>query len=299
MKKISKNNTHFIVNDLNDNFWHNFEESGWENYTYIVFDVFLEKNCSYIDIGAWIGPTVLYGCQRAKCCYAIEPDPVAFKILQDNISLNQKLKDKIILFNGCLGETCGEVKLGISSGLSGCGFGDSVSSLLFSESEKSLKVASITIEKFIERYNIKDCNFIKMDIEGGEIILLPSMKDYLQKNKPTLYISLHPNWFRNIEKDSRMIIDILTTYNHLYFDNGKSIQKDDLYRKLLQKKNITLIATEDRRWFPLNCFYKRMMMEIRQRGVVSLGRKILDKISNPYHKVLFAALTLTAPYFWV
>src|SRR4030042_5722802 len=161
MKKITKNNIHFFVNELNDKFWHSFEKIGWENYTYIVFDVFLKKKYSYIDVGAWIGPTVLYGCQRAKCCYAIEPDPIAFKILQDNISLNPFLKNKITLFNGCLGETCGLIRLGISSGLSDCGFGDSVSSILFPESEKSLTVHSLTIEKLIERYNIEDCNFIK------------------------------------------------------------------------------------------------------------------------------------------
>ena len=280
MKKISKNNIHFFVNDLNDKFWHSFGKNGWENYTYIAFDVFLKKNRSYIDIGAWIGPTVLYGCQRAKCCYAIEPDPVAFKILQDNISLNPCLKNKITLFNGCLGETCGLVGLGISFGLNDCGFGDSVSSMLFPESEKSLTVNSLTIEKLTERYNIEDCNFLKMDIEGGETILLPSMKDYLQKNKPTLHISLHPNWFRDIEKDSRMIIDVLKMYKYLFFDNGKIIKRDDLYGILLRKKNITLVATEAGSWFPLFCLYKRVMMEINQRGVASLYRKILDKVSH-------------------
>ena len=280
MKKITKNKIHFFVNDLNDKFWHNFEKNGWENYTYIAFDVFLEKNCSYIDVGAWIGPTVLYGCQRAKYCYAIEPDPVAFKTLQDNISLNPSLKNKITLFNGCLGEMCGEVRLGVSSGLSACGFGDSVSSMIFSGSEKSINVKSLTIEKLIERYNIEGCNFIKMDIEGGETILLPSMKDYLQKNKPTLHISLHPNWFRDIEKDSRIIAHVLTMYKYLFFDNGQKIKRDDLYRLLLQKKNITLVATEVKCWFPLFCLVKRVMMEIKQRGAVSLGKRVLDRLNN-------------------
>jgi FkbM family methyltransferase len=282
VKKISKTNLHFFVNDLNDKFWHNFEKIGWENYTYIVFDVFLKKNCSYIDIGAWIGPTVLYGCQRAKHCFALEPDPVAFKTLQDNVNLNPSLKNKITLFNGCLGATCGEVRLGISSGLSDCGFGDSVSSMIFSESEKSIKVNSLTIEKLIERYNIEDCNFIKMDIEGGETILLPSMMDYLRKNKPTLYLSLHPNWFRDMEKDSRIITNVLMTYKYLFFDNGPRIKRDDLYGLLLQKKNITLVATEVKRWFPLFCMGKRGLMEIKQRGVVSLGKRILDRIINPH-----------------
>lgn len=44
-------------------FWKN---KSWERNTQKIFDKFLDSNHSYIDIGAWIGPTVLYGAQIAK-----------------------------------------------------------------------------------------------------------------------------------------------------------------------------------------------------------------------------------------
>ena len=62
-------------------FWKN---KSWERNTHKIFDKFLDSNHSYIDIGAWIGPTVLYGAQIAKKVYAIEPDPIAFKELEKN-----------------------------------------------------------------------------------------------------------------------------------------------------------------------------------------------------------------------
>src|ERR1700687_4776653 len=38
----------------------------------------------YIDVGAWIGPTLLYGCQLAKMAYGLEPDPIAFAELEQH-----------------------------------------------------------------------------------------------------------------------------------------------------------------------------------------------------------------------
>jgi len=79
-KLIHKNGKKFYVNtSKNEWFWNQVETNLWEPDTFKIFDKFIDKEHSYIDIGAWIGPTVLYGCQISKHCYAIEPDPIAFK----------------------------------------------------------------------------------------------------------------------------------------------------------------------------------------------------------------------------
>ena len=86
--KIEKNDKTFFVDSSNNtSFWAQLQVGVWEPETFKIFDIFLDKNHSYIDLGAWIGPTVLYGCQNAKFCYAVEPDPVAFKNLKNNIDL--------------------------------------------------------------------------------------------------------------------------------------------------------------------------------------------------------------------
>ena len=46
-----------------------------------------------------------------------------------------------------------------------------------------------------------------MDIEGGEIILVPALKNFLQTYKPALFISLHPFYLR--QSDIKRIINIL------------------------------------------------------------------------------------------
>ena len=94
--KIEKNGKTFFVNSSNNaSFWASMQVGVWEPETFKIFDIFLDKNHSYVDLGAWIGPTVLYGCQNAKFCYAIEPDPVALKQLKNNEDLNPNLISRI------------------------------------------------------------------------------------------------------------------------------------------------------------------------------------------------------------
>lgn len=248
MMEIKKNKKNFFVTSPDTpgtkNFWIKIEKNKWENDTFKVFDAFLDKKHSYVDIGAWVGPTVLYGCQLAKHCYAIEPDPVAFEILHNNIKLNPTIKDKITTYNICIGHISGKIKLGTKTQ-----FGDSMSSILFSNSEKRLFVESVTFEEFVAKNKIKNCNFIKIDIEGGEAIILPTMKAYLQRNKPVLFLSLHPFWFRDRVNDSRKIIEVLKIYKNIFYRTGRSIKLNELFNVLIsmdETENFSIIVTD--RW---------------------------------------------------
>ena len=198
----------------------------WERNTHKIFDKFLDPNYSYIDIGAFIGATVLYGAQIAKKVYAIEPDPIAFKELEKNVMLNPGLKEKIELHKKCINIFSGKVRFGnCSTG------GDSMSSLQFSAAKTSWIVDGITFEDFIKENHILDFNFIKMDIEGGEALILPTMKNYLKINKPVLYLSLHQPFFKNPRKDTEEIIDTLEIYANIYSSDGKKINFLDLMSK--------------------------------------------------------------------
>jgi FkbM family methyltransferase len=213
----------------------------YEPNTHKIFDKFLDPNYSYIDIGAFIGSTVLYGAHLAKKVYAIEPDPIAFKELQKNVSLNPLLQKKIEIHQKCLCTCSEKVKFGsMSKG------GDSMSSLLFANSKTSWVVDGITFQEFINENNITDCNFIKMDIEGGELLVLPSMEKYLEKEKPILYLSMHPHFFKNPKNDTKKIIDVLKIYKNIYTDERKKIELNDLLTEKRLKKRYAILATDNK-----------------------------------------------------
>lgn len=217
-------------------FW---KYKSWERETYRIFDRYLDKDHSYIDIGAWIGPTILYGAHIAKKAYAIEPDPLAFKELEKNVSLNPTLKGKIELHEKCINVYTGKVKFGSPSQ-----GGDTISSLRFGYSKNAWVVEGITFYDFIRENTIADSNFIKMDIEGGEAMVLPTMKEYLIKNKPVLYLSMHPSFFSNPKQDTEKIIDVLNIYRYLYLEGKKIIDVNDLLSKKRLTRRYTIVAAD-------------------------------------------------------
>lgn len=209
-------NVEFNVADTNNqnhiNHWNYVNNGSWEPETFKVFKQFLDNNHSYIDMGAWIGSTVLYGCQIAKHVYAAEPDVIALKYLKNNIKANPTLVDKITLYEGCIADRNGIADIAAPGGKHT--LGQSATSLLYSKVVQLKQVELITFDGFINKYTITDCNFIKMDIEGAEGMVLPTMKEYIQSIKPVLYISFHSKHLNSEIWEN--IIDVLKEYSKFY-----------------------------------------------------------------------------------
>jgi FkbM family methyltransferase len=237
-KKINRYGKTFIVSG-NLKYYIFWRHKSWEEETYRILQRYLDSEHSYIDIGAWIGPTVLYAAQIAKKTYAIEPDPLAFKELEKNVSLNPTFQQKISLHEKCINVTTGKVRFGTPS----MG-GDTISSLRFGDSENAWIVEGITFDDFIKENTITDCNVIKIDIEGAEAIVIPTMIQYLEKYKPTLHLSMHPEFFNDPKKDTVKIIDVLKIYKYVYFEGEKKIELSDLLSKKRLKRRYTLVATD-------------------------------------------------------
>lgn len=219
-------------------FWRSNKQGRWEEKTYHIFHKFLNKNNSYIDIGAWIGLTVLYGTQNSKYCYAIEPDDIARNVLIKNIQKNPKIKN-ITIIKECASNKNGTINLG------GKNLGDSMSSIMNTKNQKkSIKVNCMTFNNLINKYKIHNCNFIKMDIEGAEAIVIPTMHDFFKKNKNTsIMISLHPHLLNSIEEDIKNIIKFAEKFDYILDENLNKITKDFVKNKLKQMNGFDIILT--------------------------------------------------------
>ncbi|WP_433773805.1 FkbM family methyltransferase [Bacillus wiedmannii] len=241
---ISKRKVKFdvVANQHTSTVWNLINNNGWEECTFNIMDRFLNENHSYLDIGAWIGPTVLYGANLAKHGYAIEPDPVAFGELHKNLTLNPQISSKITPINAALSEKTGTTNLYIRSA-----YGDSTPSLIPTLSDHSCTVNCITIQDIIHTHNIKDLNFIKIDVEGSEYSLIPSMKQFLELEQPTLYLSIHPPFLKenlrrkytsddefsyHYNKINRNLIDSLQMYKYLYDAHGNLVNEDTLLNEV-------------------------------------------------------------------
>ena len=93
--KIEKNNCSFLISEDDEysmNWFSNNQLDIWEQDTFHIFEYYKNyKKGIYIDIGAWIGPTVLYCANIYKKVIALEPDPIALSRLKKNISASFKI----------------------------------------------------------------------------------------------------------------------------------------------------------------------------------------------------------------
>lgn len=235
MKRISRNNISFNVDFHNNycvDFWQKYESGEWEPGTTKIFLDYLDAESVAVDVGAEIGATTLFMAKICKAVVSIEPSLLGIEIIKHSLSLNKDLKNKVNLLHGCLADTNEERLYGKNSEL----FND----IHFVNQPGGYKVKSFTIEDIAKKEK-KSIDFIKIDIEGGEYIVLPAMKNFLKIYKPTLLISIHPGFIRgqwhNIFGKFRNIL-------LRYVDNFKlyrSIYGYKYYYDVEERKSISLL----------------------------------------------------------
>ena len=253
--EVRKNNYSIFISDdtYSKNWFSNNQLNKWEQDTFHILEYYkTHKEGIYIDIGAWIGPTVLYSANIYKKVIAIEPDPVALNRLKQNISQNNF--DNIVVIEKGLSSSNGTIEFGGNGEL-----GNSQSTLLISNKDDYLSypglhkkythneivlIETITIETLIEEQNInpENISLMKMDIEGGEKIVVPALVNFLKKYKPNFYISLHRCFLRAHEIEH--IIDILfKIYNKCYVfsDSG---EKKLVNKQIIQTRRINCLVFE-------------------------------------------------------
>lgn len=180
-------------------FWETLRAGTWEPDTVAFLKETVRPGSCFIDIGAWMGPTTLIAAAHGAHCHSFEPDPIAFGQLKANVEANDpELRSRIELHNLAVTQDGAPIRL-----FTRHRFGDSGSSMLDRVKDQggSVEVPSTTFDHFVAAHHIDRIDLIKMDIEGGEFLVLPTMKAALQRFKPVLYLAVHlPYILEHFEK---------------------------------------------------------------------------------------------------
>lgn len=178
----------FVVSE-NVELWKKVGSDQWEPGTFAVFDRFIDSETVYLDIGAWIGTTVLYASQRAKMSYAFEPDPVACRELRLNVAANahNPAMARLEVREQAIGLEDGSLTLAAQ----GRG-GDSCSSVLPGGDGAAWQVTSRRLDSFLTSFDHEARFFLKVDIEGAEYELIPTLRSVFAERDVDLLLSLHP-----------------------------------------------------------------------------------------------------------
>tara|TARA_B100001093_G_C26848153_1_gene1023829 strand:+ start:957 stop:1766 length:810 start_codon:yes stop_codon:yes gene_type:complete len=222
-KVILKNNDKKFIKLKHTNFWKNVDNYETENYK--LFDKLIKKNDIVLDIGACVGKTALYLSKLSTQVYAFEPNSFHFNSLKKNIYLNN-IKNIIGLNCGLLNET----------GTKRFYNADNANSSFYIEAmpwnkHEMFSVNVIDFHTFDKLY-FKDnnINFVKIDIEGGEIDLIPHIFPLIKKYKPFVLISLHES-IVGYDKINNLVKYLLNNFPYCYETNltDFTLKKEYMY----------------------------------------------------------------------
>lgn len=189
-RQVTNRGRTFIVEDLakweDFDFWPHAYERGWEEDTHTILEQNLTHDTILLDIGAWVGPFTFFSSPLCHSIIALEPDPVAFGMLEKNVLHNNVQNATLCqeaLWDGS------DITLGVKEAGD---MGDSMTSVLYSECARTVTVPSTTFENLADKYSLDPSKlFIKMDIEGAEADALLMNWDFISTYLPSMWLSLH------------------------------------------------------------------------------------------------------------
>jgi len=140
-----------------------------------------------VDAGAWIGKISFLLAKTARRVIAIEPDKLNFRLLQENVDLNDKNIEPI---QAALDNQDGEAKLALSYSTSGhvladVGYSDEVSEHVY-----GYKVKTISLNSLLNLIG-EDIDFIKMDIQGAEFRVLRDADENVFSQVESWLVEIH------------------------------------------------------------------------------------------------------------
>jgi len=157
---------------------------------------YVKPDMNILEIGANIGFYVILESEIiSKGCgkiFALEPLPANIRLLNINIACNNYM-DKVKVTYGAISDHTGLVKLELSP-LSNC----HRLAELFGNNHvgNTIEVPSFTFTDFLHStgVGIEDIDFLRMDIEGSEYIVMPDILEQLEKKDSFLmFIEFHPH----------------------------------------------------------------------------------------------------------
>jgi len=210
----------------------------------------LKPGMTCLDIGSNIGYYVLLENKivgKKGKVIAIEPSPYNFECLKKNLEFPEN--STIKAYNFAAGDIDGEIRFFVNERSNGC-------QVLYEGRKvpnrpgKIINVPIRTMDKFVEEQNLKNIDFVRMDVEGYEYNIFKGMSKTIEKFHPIIQIEVHLSHMG--EEKTRKFFEFFknhnyetTSFHHRALDLPMIGTKNDIYDfnidrllDMLQKKEL-------------------------------------------------------------
>ncbi|MBI5107545.1 MAG: FkbM family methyltransferase [Rhodocyclales bacterium] len=167
-------------------FWDEFV-AAWEPHTFEVYKRHVGPATTVLDLGAWIGPTVMIAASLgARRIIAVEANRTTYDELTRTISYNLDLASRVSLINRCVHPDDGWVSFGNLDGSTSSSSASSVRGT-------GMRVRTVSLASLLQQDLLNDVGFIKIDIEGSEVLIAQDIARLATRpGLEAIYLSLHP-----------------------------------------------------------------------------------------------------------
>lgn len=189
----------------------------------------IHKDDIVLDIGSHIGTYSIPIAQKLSIgkghVYCIEADPINHNLLEKNIQSNHLSSAAT---SSCLLLSDDDnLKYTKKQQL-----GNSGANHYIADSNESGFLKTMTLPNYLKENNIDHIDFIKMDVEGMECLLLESIKDILEQINPILYVEISREQLTRYGNDPAQIENLLSNMGYSFFMNTyKRNSRENFYAK--------------------------------------------------------------------
>ncbi len=196
----------------------------------------VKEAMTVIDIGAHIGFFSIIFAKRVGArgkVIAFEPTLSTYELLNKTIKIN-KIKDIVKAEQKAVGDRKDTVKFYVTD-IEAHNSNSLSNNQRDYGNEHSIEVEMISIDEYVKENGIGQVDFVKIDAEGAEYSVLKGLKNTIDKDKPQIILSLHPDSIKNFGDSLKEIWNYIEErgYN-AYYQNTKMNEqyfasKDDLF----------------------------------------------------------------------
>lgn len=186
--------------------------SGWEQDTFDVFQRYIRADRPYVDVGAWVGPTIIYAAALgAPRIVSVEANPRTAEHLARTVGYNPSLKSNVEIVNRCIHNKTGTFSFGNADGSDATSSASSLRGTGF-------QVDSIGLFDLLESTNTLNASLVKIDVEGAEVFIGTDLARLSSQRGLAIHLSLHPPFWAQMG-NSVDLLDALRLYR-LHWPNG-------------------------------------------------------------------------------
>jgi len=164
-----------------------------------------------IDVGANFGYHTVFFSKVASHVYSFEPQIQNYKLLQNNIKLNNL--NNVTIYNNACGDEITDVNLPIMpSNIKNWNMGDFTPNIIYNGLNYS-STKSIVLDDM----NYENIDLIKIDVQGWEKKVLQGLTALITNNKPIMIVEFEEHQLKKTNCSSKELFDYIRNLNYTIF----------------------------------------------------------------------------------